>query len=100
MIRFGRTVHARARVSQALVALATAAALLALPASASAVDRHATPSTFASVFAAAQGGDRVLLAAGSYGTWQGGAKSAPGVTVMPEVGAVASLALNFKNDNA
>ena len=81
MIRFGRMVHARAWVSQALGTMAAAAIVLMLPASAAAVDRHATTSTFASTFAAAQGGDTVYLAAGSYGTWQGGAKTSPGVRI-------------------
>jgi hypothetical protein len=63
------------------------AVLFVLPATASAADLHATPATFASMFAGAQGGDRVLLASGSYGNWGGGAKPAPGVTIAPESGA-------------
>lgn len=69
------------------VALVALAVLFILPATASAADLHATPATFSSVFAGAQGGDRVLLASGSYGTWGGGAKPAPGVTIAPESGA-------------
>ena len=69
------------------LALMALAVLLALPATASAADLHATPATFSSVFAGAQGGDRVLLASGSYGNWGGGAKAAPGVTIAPEPGA-------------
>jgi hypothetical protein len=68
----------------ALIALAV---LFVLPATASAADLHATPATFSSVFAGAQGGDRVLLASGNYGNWGGGAKPAPGVTIAPESGA-------------
>jgi hypothetical protein len=68
----------------ALIALAV---LFVLPATASAADLHATPATFSSVFAGAQGGDRVLLASGSYGNWAGAAKPAPGVTIAPESGA-------------
>jgi hypothetical protein len=68
----------------ALIALAV---LFVLPATASAADLHATPATFSSVFAGAQGGDRVLLASGNYGNWGGGAKPAPGVTIAPETGA-------------
>ena len=78
--------------------LATMAAFA--PGAAQAADGHATTSTFASTFASAQPGDTVYLAAGSYGTWQGGTKAAPGVTIKPESGATASIALNFKNDNA
>ena len=68
----------------ALIALAV---LFILPATASAADLHATPATFSSVFAGADGGDRVLLASGNYGNWGGGAKPAPGVTIAPEPGA-------------
>ena len=54
----------------ALVAL-----LMVVPGVAGAADLHATPSTFASMFSQAQGGDTVYLASGSYGSWNGGAKS-------------------------
>jgi hypothetical protein len=77
--------HAPNRSS--LPALIALAFLLALPAGAAAADLHATPSTFAGQFAAAQGGDRVLLATGNYGSWNGGAKPSPGVTIAPEAGA-------------
>ena len=65
------------RISRHLcVALATlVAALVVLPGIAGAADFHATPSTFASMFSQAQGGDTVYLASGSYGSWNGGAKS-------------------------
>ena len=66
------------------LALMALAVLFVLPATASAADLHATPATFSSVFAGAQGGDRVLLASGSYGNWGGAAKPAPGVTIAPE----------------
>ncbi|HEY0364139.1 MAG TPA: hypothetical protein VGC83_17805, partial [Solirubrobacteraceae bacterium] len=80
-----RTMHAPHRSwPLALIALAV---LFVLPATASAADLHATPATFSSVFAGAQGGDRVLLASGSYGNWGGAAKPAPGVTIAPESGA-------------
>lgn len=72
----------------AVMVASTLAVMAALaPAAALAADSHATTSTFASVFAGAQGGDTVYLAAGSYGTWQGGAKASPGVTIKPEPGA-------------
>jgi hypothetical protein len=69
------------------LALMALAVLFVVPATASAADLHATPATFSSVFAGAQGGDRVLLASGNYGNWGGGAKPAPGVTIAPESGA-------------
>jgi hypothetical protein len=53
---------------------------------AAAATLHATPSTFASTFSSAAGGDTVLLASGAYGSWNGGAKSSM-VTIAPEVGA-------------
>src|SRR3954452_3272576 len=80
-----RTMHAPHRSwPLALIALAV---LFVLPATASAADLQATPATFSSVFAGAQGGDRVLLASGSYGNCGRAAKPAPGVTIAPEPGA-------------
>src|SRR3954471_4901815 len=61
------------------------------PATAGASTLHATPSTFASTFSGAQGGDTILLATGSYGSWNGGAKSST-VTIAPETGATPSFA--------
>ena len=58
-----------------LSSLVVAALAALLPGVASAADFHATPSTFASMFSQAQGGDTVYLASGSYGSWNGGAKS-------------------------
>jgi hypothetical protein len=66
----------------------------AAPFSAKATDRTATPGTFASVWNEAQGGDRILLASGSYGDFTGGSKSSV-VTIMPEPGASASMSLSF-----
>jgi hypothetical protein len=74
--------------------LAAAVSALTLPAAAGAADLHATPSTFASTYSAAQGGDTIYLATGSYGTWNGGSKSSP-VTIKPETGASVTMALNF-----
>ena len=51
------------------------ALLIVVPGVAGAAEFHATPSTFASMFSQAQGGDTVYLASGSYGSWNGGAKS-------------------------
>jgi hypothetical protein len=68
--------------------LAVIAALL--PGAARAADSHATPSTFASLFSAAQGGDTVFMASGSYGSWSGGAKASM-VTVAAEPGATPTM---------
>ncbi|MGZ6587943.1 MAG: Ig-like domain-containing protein [Solirubrobacteraceae bacterium] len=81
------------RVSRRLwVALATlVATLVVVPGVAGAAEFHATPSTFASMFSQAQGGDTVFLASGSYGSWNGGAKSGM-VVVAAEPGASPSMA--------
>ncbi len=55
-----------------------------------AADVTATPSTLASVFAAAQSGDRISLAAGNYGKFTGGAKSGV-VTIRPQAGASVTM---------
>jgi hypothetical protein len=60
------------------------------PATAGAATLHATPSNFASTFSGAAGGDTILLASGSYGSWNGGAKAST-VTVAPESGASVSF---------
>src|SRR5689334_20778641 len=65
-------------------------AVAVLPATAGAATLHATPSTFASTFSSAAGGDTILLASGSYGSWNGGAKSSM-VTIAPEAGASVSF---------
>ena len=70
--------------------------MLLSPAGARATDRTATPSTFASVFASAQGGDRILLASGDYGTWSGGSKSGM-VTITEQPGATASINPSMTN---
>ncbi|HEX6698021.1 MAG TPA: Ig-like domain-containing protein [Solirubrobacteraceae bacterium] len=62
------------------------ALLMVAPGIAGAADFHATPSTFASMFSQAQSGDTVYLASGSYGSWNGGAKSGM-VTVAADAGA-------------
>jgi PKD domain-containing protein/Big-like domain-containing protein len=68
--------------------LAVMAALV--PVAAQAADSHATPSSFASMFSAAQGGDTVFLASGSYGTFNGGSKASM-VTVAAEPGATPTM---------
>jgi hypothetical protein len=58
-------------------------------------DRTATSAeSLAGKFSSARAGDTVCLASGSYGTFRGGVKSGT-VTVRPQPGASASLALEF-----
>jgi Right handed beta helix region/PKD domain len=59
---------------------------------------NATTSNFASVFASAQPGATVCLAAGSYGTWSGGSKSGT-VTVRGADGGGSRMALSFGSAN-
>lgn len=74
----------------------TVAAIALSPASAIAVDRDATPSTFASVFSSAAAGDTIRLASGSYGNFRGALKSGTvTITAQPgdarlEIGALAA----------
>ena len=64
--------------------------VLAPPGRAGAADLQANPSSLGSVFAAAQPGDVIHLAAGDYGTFAAGAK--PGmVTIVADPGVAASL---------
>src|SRR3954451_3919008 len=79
----------RRRTGLILVSTLAASAAL-LPSAARARDFHATPSSFASVFSQAQGGDTVYLASGSYGSWNGGAKSSM-VVVAADAGASPSM---------
>jgi hypothetical protein len=73
--------------------------LLAWPSGAPAAELSATPATLGSVFAAAQPGDTILLANGSYGTWSGGSK--PGmVTLRPAAGANPSIAVNLSSSTS
>ena len=82
--------HSHTRLS--LVVLALAFALV--PATARAADHVASPGTLNSVFASAQAGDRILLQAGSYGSFSGGQK--PGtVTIRAEPGVAASMSLSL-----
>jgi hypothetical protein len=68
--------------------------LLGAACAANAADRHATVSTFASTFSAAQGGDTIYLAAGNYGTFTGATKAST-VTIKPESGAAVTITPNF-----
>jgi hypothetical protein len=48
---------------------------------------HATTANFASTFSSATGGQTICLAAGNYGTFNGGVKSSPGVTITSDTSA-------------
>jgi hypothetical protein len=74
--------------------LLVAIAVFAVPGAASAADLNATPSNLSSVYAAAQGGDVIHLAAGSYGSFAGGSKSSV-VTLTPQSGATATMSPNL-----
>ena len=60
----------------------------------SAADQAVTPATFQRAFAAAQPGDRLLLASGDYGDFSGGAKSGL-VTITAAVRRDASMSIVF-----
>jgi len=79
----------------AIALVASAAVVAVLPAGAAPTDRPATPATLASVFSEAQAGDTILLASGDYGVFKGAMKSGE-VTLKPQPGADATLALSFR----
>ena len=80
---------------RAFVAFAAViACVAATPAAALALERPATPATFASVFAAAQTGDTVLMATGNYGIFSGALKAGE-VVLRPQPGASARIELRF-----
>ncbi len=89
----GSIVGAISRAARRAIEGAAVLALLAA-APAHAADLAATPSTFASVWSAAQGGDRILLASGTYAEFTGGSKPST-VTILPQPGASASMELSF-----
>ena len=70
--------------------------LLVCASSAGASSRSAAPSTLGDVFASARGGDTIVLAAGDYGRFSGGAKSST-VTIKPEAGATASMDVDLRS---
>ena len=72
------------------------ATLLAVPAMAPAAVLPAAPGNLAAVFAAANPGDVIQLAAGDYGTFSGGQKAGV-VTIQPAPGAAASMEVSFSN---
>ena len=59
-----------------------------------AAELTATPATLGPVFAGAQGGDVIRLAAGDYGTFSGATKPST-VTLTPQLGAAVSMSVNF-----
>jgi hypothetical protein len=73
----------------------TALALLA-PACGHESRLSASPSTLASVVSSAAGGDTIVLAGGSYGTFRGAAKAGP-VTIKPAAGATATMSIDFSS---
>ncbi|MGZ4269002.1 MAG: Ig-like domain-containing protein [Solirubrobacteraceae bacterium] len=90
---YPRSLVARWR-RRARLPLAVVLAFAGVPAMAQAADLHATTGNLSSVFASAQGGDVIHLAAGSYGQFGGGAKGGR-VTLVPEPGASVSMELGF-----
>ena len=83
---------------RARLPLAVLVAFAAVPAMAQAADLHATPANLSGVFASAQGGDVIHLAAGSYSQVNGGAKAGR-VTLVPEPGASVSVSLGSSPSN-
>src|SRR5215218_4502509 len=73
------------------MALVTISLAVAIPATAQAATLQATPANFPSVFSSAQGGDMIMLASGSYGSFNGGTKSSM-VTITPALGASVTMA--------
>jgi hypothetical protein len=67
-----RAPRSRRLLAFALPTLAVLVAWVVIAGPARAADLNATPSTLSSVFASAQGGDVIHLAAGNYGTFNGG----------------------------
>ena len=83
--------HSLLRLVATLVLLG---ASLAVAGQARAADLNATPSTLSSVYASAQGGDVIHLAAGSYGNFAGGSKASV-VTLVAQPGATATISPNL-----
>jgi hypothetical protein len=78
----------------ALAAMLILAAPAGVPGAARAATLNASSSNLSGVYGAAQPGDTILLASGSYGTFTGGAKAGM-VTLRPQAGASASIAPSF-----
>lgn len=76
-----------------LASIVVACLMLVFAGTAGASDLSATPSSFSSVFANAQGGDTINLSAGNYGTFTGGTKASR-VTIKG-TGASVSMSLQF-----
>jgi hypothetical protein len=89
----------RTRIAPLAIALAVLAAgalaWLAVPRHhARAASLHATPTDFAKVFAAAKGGETILLAPGNYGSFAGAVKPAV-VTIRAQQRTTARMSLRF-----
>ena len=89
---------ARRRLSARMLTACVGAltTLLAAPSIAPAAVLPAAPGNLAAVFAAANAGDVIQLAAGNYGTFSGGQKAGV-VTIQPAPGAAASMEVSFGN---
>jgi hypothetical protein len=85
---------ARKRVVVLATAMVALALALGAPGVAWGADLNASPSNLATVYASAQGGDVIHLAAGSYGTFRAGSKSST-VTVVASSGVTASMSLDL-----
>ena len=93
--RGGRLATRPMNVHKRLIpALASVLTLAVAPAAASAATLNADPSNFQAVFSSAAGGDVIQLASGSYGDFSGGSKPST-VTIVPQPGASATIALQF-----
>ena len=84
----------RRSLARLALALGVLVVLAGVAGPARAADLNATPGTLASVYASAQGGDVIHLAAGSYGSFTGGSKAST-VTLVAQPGAVASISPNL-----
>lgn len=78
-------------------ALAAASACLFAASAARAADVNVTPSTFASAVSAAQAGDTLHLASGSYGNWAGTTKA---ITVVAQSGSLPTMTIAFAGSAA
>jgi hypothetical protein len=85
---------ARMRRSARLAVALTAVGLTFGPAACTAAELTATPANLRSVFGSAKGGDTILLAPGSYGSFEGGMKSGM-VTLKAQPGATVRMNLRF-----
>lgn len=80
-----------------LILLALATMACAIPATAGATTTNVTPSTLTSAISAAQPGDTLLLASGSYGNWSGTSKA---ITLKAADGAKPTMTLALSTGDA